>query len=151
ATERARHYGDGVPSTWPALPSELWRPTCDTLHAHTRVLGKLAAALAPPELQIQHAAFRLSARDWETSPLPAPDRSSAFVVTQRGGGAAGGPATSASHVRRSSPSVSDSRGDSGARPTHRLLRVGTAPAGRIRARLGRRSPRAGSAPGRRRV
>jgi Family of unknown function (DUF5996) len=57
-----------------------WQPTCDTLHAHTQVLGKLAAALAPPEPQLQHAALRLTARGWETLPLPAPDGSGAFGV-----------------------------------------------------------------------
>jgi Family of unknown function (DUF5996) len=65
---------------WPALPLDQWSPTCDTLHAHTQVLGKLSAALAPPEPQLQHAALRLSARGWETQPLPAPDGSGAFVV-----------------------------------------------------------------------
>jgi hypothetical protein len=65
---------------WPALPYEAWSATCDTLHAHTQVLGKLAATLAPPEPQLQHAALRLTARGWETLPLPAPDRSGAFVV-----------------------------------------------------------------------
>src|SRR5579864_2877482 len=65
---------------WPPLPYESWRATCDTLHAHTQVLGKLAAALAPPEPQLQHAALRLSARGWETLPLPAPDGSGALVV-----------------------------------------------------------------------
>jgi hypothetical protein len=65
---------------WPTLPYELWRPTCDTLHGHTQVLGKLAARLAPAEPQLQHAALRLSARGWETLPLPTPDRSGAIVV-----------------------------------------------------------------------
>jgi uncharacterized protein DUF5996 len=66
---------------WPAVPlySE-WRETCDTLHAHTQVLGKLAVALAPPEPQLQHAALRLTARGWETLPLPAPDGSGALVI-----------------------------------------------------------------------
>ena len=36
--------------------------------------------LAPPEPQLQHAALRLTARGWETSPLPAPDRSGSLVV-----------------------------------------------------------------------
>jgi hypothetical protein len=67
-------------SAWPALPYEQWRATCDTLHAHTQVLGKLAAVLAPPEPQLQHAALRLSARGWETAPLPAPDGSGALVL-----------------------------------------------------------------------
>lgn len=67
-------------SGWPALPYEVWQATRDTLHAHTQVLGKLAAALAPPEPQLQHSALRLSARGWETLPLPAPDGSGAFAV-----------------------------------------------------------------------
>jgi hypothetical protein len=65
---------------WPAIPYEAWRATCDTLHAHTQVLGKLAVVLAPPEPQLQHAALRLTARGWETLPLPAPDGSGALVV-----------------------------------------------------------------------
>jgi hypothetical protein len=69
-----------VSSGWPDLPYEAWQATCDTLHTHTQVLGKLAAALAPPEPQLQHAALRLSARGWETLPLPAPDGSGALVV-----------------------------------------------------------------------
>ncbi len=69
-----------MPSRWPALPYESWSATCETLHAHTQVLGKLAAELAPPEPQLQHAALRLSARGWETLPLPAPDGSGALVV-----------------------------------------------------------------------
>src|SRR5438132_2671782 len=65
-------------SSWPALPYEEWRATRDTLHAHTQVLGKLATTLAPPEPQLQHGALRLSARGWETLPLPAPDGSGAL-------------------------------------------------------------------------
>ena len=65
---------------WPALSYGQWRATCDTLHAHTQVLGKLAAGLAPPEPELQHAALRLAARGWETAPLPAPDGSGSLVV-----------------------------------------------------------------------
>ena len=68
-------------SEWPPIAYDAWRATCDTLHAHTQVLGKLAVALAPPEPQLQHAALRLSARGWETHPLPAPDGSGALVAT----------------------------------------------------------------------
>ena len=67
-------------SGWPAASYERWAATCDTLHAHTQVLGKLAAGLAPPEPELQHAALRLTARGWETMPLPAPDGSGALVV-----------------------------------------------------------------------
>src|SRR5436190_3849002 len=65
---------------WPAVSYERWSATCDTLHAHTQVLGKLAVTLAPPEPELQHAALRLSARGWETAPLPAPDGSGSLVV-----------------------------------------------------------------------
>src|SRR6202034_2341376 len=65
---------------WPALSYGQWRATCDTLHAHTQVLGKLAARLAPPEPELQHAALRLTARGLETAPLPAPDGSGSLVV-----------------------------------------------------------------------
>jgi hypothetical protein len=66
--------------SWPAISYPQWRETCDTLHAHTQVLGKLAVALAPPEPQLQHAALRLTGRGIETLPLPAPDGSGAFVA-----------------------------------------------------------------------
>ncbi len=69
-----------MPAGWPSLAYEEWSETCDTLHAHTQVLGKLAVALAPPEPQLQHAALRLTARGWETAPLAAPDGSGALVV-----------------------------------------------------------------------
>jgi hypothetical protein len=66
--------------SWPGCSYQDWQATCDTLHAHTQVLGKLAVALAPPEPQLQHAALRLTARGWETAPLPAPDGSGALVA-----------------------------------------------------------------------
>jgi hypothetical protein len=69
-----------VAHQWPRIPYEEWSETCDTLHANTQLLGKLAVALAPPEPQLQHAALRLTARGWETAPLPAPDGSGALVV-----------------------------------------------------------------------
>ena len=68
------------PDLWPSASYEDWSKTCDTLHAHTQVLGKIAAKLAPPEPQLQHAALRLTTRGWETAPLPAPDGSGTLVV-----------------------------------------------------------------------
>ena len=65
---------------WPSVDYQDWGETCDTLHAHSQVLGKLAAALAAPEPQLQHAALRLTARGWETPALPAADRSGALVL-----------------------------------------------------------------------
>jgi hypothetical protein len=69
-----------MPASWPTASFADWSETCETLHAHTQVLGKLAAELAPPEPQLQHAALRLTARGWESAPLPAPDGSGAFAV-----------------------------------------------------------------------
>jgi Family of unknown function (DUF5996) len=69
-----------MPVGWTAQPYDQWSATCDTLHAHTQVLGKLAVRLAPPEPELQHAALRLSARGWETLALPAPDASGALVA-----------------------------------------------------------------------
>src|ERR1700674_1970629 len=65
---------------WPSASYDMWAETCDTLHAHVQLLGKLTAALAPPEPQLQHAALRLTARGWETPLLPAPDGSGAIVA-----------------------------------------------------------------------
>ena len=57
-------------TNWPAISYDRWAETCDTLHAHTQILGKLAVALAPPQPELQHGALRLTARGWETWPLP---------------------------------------------------------------------------------
>ncbi|MGI9006306.1 MAG: DUF5996 family protein [Streptosporangiaceae bacterium] len=65
---------------WPDPSYRHWTATCDTLHAHTQILGKLAARLAPPEPQLQHAALRLTARGWETAPLPAPNGAGSLVL-----------------------------------------------------------------------
>ncbi len=67
-------------ASWPALSYDEWSATCDTLHAHTQVLGKVAYAVAPHEPDFQHAALRLTARGWETAPLPAPNGSGAFTI-----------------------------------------------------------------------
>src|SRR5690242_18973935 len=68
-------------SAWPRMPPyEAWSATCDTVHAHTQVLGKMCVALAPPEPELLHAALRQTARGWETRPQPAPDGSGALVA-----------------------------------------------------------------------
>lgn len=64
----------------PLPPYPEWSETCDTLHAHTQVLGKLAVGLAFAEPELQHAALRLTARGWETAPLPTGDRTAAIVA-----------------------------------------------------------------------
>src|SRR6202034_1382790 len=72
--------GTAMAQGWPTISYETWGETCDTLHAHTQVLGKLAVELAPPEPELQHAALRLTARGWETGALRAPHGSGALVV-----------------------------------------------------------------------
>jgi len=67
-------------AAWPSVSYSQWSETCDTLHAHTQTLGKLAVALAPPEPEFQHVALRITARGWETAPLPAPDGSGSLVA-----------------------------------------------------------------------
>jgi hypothetical protein len=67
-------------SAWPPLSYQRWSETCDTVHAHTQVLGKLAVELAPPEPELQHAALQITARGWETRALPAPNGSGAIVA-----------------------------------------------------------------------
>jgi len=67
-------------SEWPSLSYAAWSDTCDTLHAHAQIVGKIAVALAPPEPQLQHAALQLSARGWETRLLPTPNGSGGIVA-----------------------------------------------------------------------
>ena len=67
-------------ASWPSVSYEEWSETCDTLHAPHPGARQARGELAPPEPQLQHAALRLTARGWETGPLPAPDGSGAFVV-----------------------------------------------------------------------
>jgi hypothetical protein len=65
-------WGDIMTEHWPAISYDRWAATCDTLHAHTQLLGKLAVELAPPEPELLHAALRLTARGLETGTLRAP-------------------------------------------------------------------------------
>src|SRR5260221_549602 len=73
---------------WPAVSYDRWGATCDTLHAHTQVLGKLAGRLAPPRPQRQPAAPRVTPRWWGTFDLavflfsgrPAEPPSDDFIV-----------------------------------------------------------------------
>jgi len=55
---------------WPDLPYESWRPTRDTLHMYTQVIGKLRLALSPFEPQWANVPLYLTARGLSTSPVP---------------------------------------------------------------------------------
>jgi len=67
-------------TAWPAVSYDQWGATCDTLHAHAQVLGKLAVEMAPLEPELHHGALRLTARGWETAPLPARNGSGSLVI-----------------------------------------------------------------------
>ena len=53
---------------WPALPS--WKPTRDTLHRWTQVVGKVRVALAPWTNQSWHAPLYVTPRGLATGPVP---------------------------------------------------------------------------------
>jgi hypothetical protein len=55
---------------WPDLPYEWWRPTRDTLHMYTQVIGKLRLALSPFEAQWANVPLYVTARGLGTSPVP---------------------------------------------------------------------------------
>lgn len=59
---------------WPALPLDAWKPTCDTLHLYSQVVGKVRLELAPPEPQWAHVPLYLTARGLTTGPMPYRDR-----------------------------------------------------------------------------
>lgn len=55
---------------WPALPYEMWKDTCETLHMWTQVVGKVKLALNPPENHWWHVSLGLAARGLTTGPIP---------------------------------------------------------------------------------
>jgi len=55
---------------WPPLPLSDWRPTCDTLHLWTQVVGKVRLALSPHLNHWWEVPFYVSARGLTTSPIP---------------------------------------------------------------------------------
>lgn len=59
---------------WPALPLDVWKDTCDTLHLYTQIPGKIRLALSPPEPEWNHTPLYAGARGLTTSPIPYEDR-----------------------------------------------------------------------------
>jgi len=55
---------------WPALPYEIWRETCETLHLWTQVVGKVRLALSSPVNHWWHVPFYVTVRGLTTSPIP---------------------------------------------------------------------------------
>jgi len=65
-------------ATWPALPLEAWRETCDTLHLCTQIVGKIRLALAPPEPEWAHVSLQVTSRGLTTTAMPLGDRTFAI-------------------------------------------------------------------------
>jgi hypothetical protein len=59
---------------WPALPLDAWKPTCDTLHMWTQIIGKIRLKLAPPVNHWWQVPFYVTSRGLTTTPIPAGQR-----------------------------------------------------------------------------
>jgi hypothetical protein len=64
-----------VSDTWPELPYEAWRATCDTLHMWTQIVGKVRLAQAPHVNHWWQVPLYVSARGLTTTAIPHGDRS----------------------------------------------------------------------------
>jgi hypothetical protein len=59
-----------APEFWPALPYEDWRPTKETLHRFTQIVGKVRMALVPPRNHWWHVTLYVTAHGLTTGPMP---------------------------------------------------------------------------------
>ena len=59
-----------APESWPALPYEDWRPTKETLHRFTQIVGKVRMALVPPRNHWWHVTLYVTAHGLTTGPMP---------------------------------------------------------------------------------
>jgi hypothetical protein len=64
----ARHAGDRY--DWPALPFEAWQDTFATLHRWAQIVGKTRLGLAPMMNHWWQATFYITARGFNTGPMP---------------------------------------------------------------------------------
>ncbi len=55
---------------WPELPYEEWKPTKQTLHRYTQIIGKVRMALTPPRNHWWHVTLYVTARGLTTGPMP---------------------------------------------------------------------------------
>ncbi len=60
---------------WPELELANWRPTRDTLHLWTQVVGKVRLALSPPQNHWWHVPLYVTTRGLTTGPMPYGERS----------------------------------------------------------------------------
>jgi Family of unknown function (DUF5996) len=59
-----------IHDSWPALPLQDWRETCDTIHMFAQVVGKIRLRLAPAEPEWAHVAMYVTPRGLTTGPIP---------------------------------------------------------------------------------
>src|SRR3954468_18369286 len=60
--------------TWPALPLDAWKPTYETLHLWTQIVGKVRLKLSPLENHWWNAALYVTPRGLTTSAIPCGNR-----------------------------------------------------------------------------
>jgi hypothetical protein len=69
---------DSVPddpaAAWPPLPLAAWKPTCETLHRMTQIVGKVRLALAPPRNHWWQVPLHVTARGLTTGMIPYGER-----------------------------------------------------------------------------
>jgi len=68
-------------STLLPLPLAQWQETRDTLHAYSRILGKIRQALSPPQEHWWHASLLPSEGGLSTGPMPMDNGSSSCSLT----------------------------------------------------------------------
>jgi hypothetical protein len=59
-----------VSESWPALPFEAWRDTCETLHLWTQIVGKVKMELSPFVNHWWHVTLYITPRGLTTSAIP---------------------------------------------------------------------------------
>jgi Family of unknown function (DUF5996) len=57
-------------AAWPSIPYSSWKPTCDTLHLWTQIVGKIRLSLTPWLNHSWHVPLYVTARGLSTSVIP---------------------------------------------------------------------------------
>src|SRR5258707_12028896 len=61
---------ENAPELWPALPFEVWKDTCETLHMWTQIVGKVRLELSPYMNHWWQVPLYVTARGLTTSSIP---------------------------------------------------------------------------------
>jgi hypothetical protein len=59
-------------TAWPPLPLEAWKPTYDTLHLYTQIVGKVKLALTPRVNHFWNVGFTVTPRGLTSGAIPTP-------------------------------------------------------------------------------